>query len=64
MTLGTTLKKLRKKHGQTIRDVQAATKLNNVCRYENDNVMPLFDAAVKLAKHYGVSVSYLSKSIS
>ena len=63
MTLGTSLKKYRSKLKVSIRMAQAETGLNNICRYENDLVKPSFEAVVKMARYYGVSINELEKKV-
>lgn len=63
MTLGSALKKCRSKMKVSIREVQKQTKLNNVCRYENDIVEPSFKSVVKMARYYGVSINELEKTV-
>lgn len=63
MTLGSKLKKCRNKLNVSIRKAQENTSLNNICRYENDLVKPSFEAVVKMARYYGVSINELEKSV-
>ena len=65
MTLGETLKKLRKKNGLTIEELSLKTKIStaNISDYENNKVMPSMKNGFILSKTLGCTVEQLFEGI-
>ncbi len=63
MSLGSALKKHRKRLKITVRDVESDINVTNVSRYENNLASPSFKNVVKLARYYKININELEKEI-